>query len=711
MIFKKAEFIFAKPVFIKNKSLVKNTTMLMTTKLSRDAGAIMRMAGHCSYQVYINGIFVHFGPARAGKYHYRVDELPIGKYLVNESNLISVLVSSYNCRSFYQMDGEGFFCCEFHNSDNVYAPTGSDSWTAYLYDEKYVKVARQCFQRPFSEGYDMTKHPGYELTGEGRAPIEVSEVSEKIFIERELSLPEYPYEPYGVIYDHGDVTVRETKNHFSSRELNAVKNPNIDGYPFEELELIPVYKAENCVLTSKGDPNADLPMTLDGGSYVGVKFNGERTGFITLKVDCLEDTELIITWSETLENDGSVNFRRLGSSVLYYQLKGGISYTLISAEPYSLHYSNVITTKGSVNFRSFGVIRADFNESEINVTLNKKADDQIGRIYNAAIETFRQNTFDIFMDCPSRERAGWLCDSFFTSRVEKLLTNKSTVEKCFLSNFAMDKEPRFLPDGMLPMCYPADHPDGAFIPNWAMWYVIELNEYLSRTEDREFIDDMKDRLYKLLKYFRRFENSDGLLEKLESWVFVEWSMSNNLVQDINYPTNMLYSMFKRVLGNLYDDPVLLSEADELRKTIREKSLIGNFFCDNAVYNENGVAVLSGECTESCQYYAFFCGIATLEEDKALWDILLNDFGPDRKINNKWPKIHFANAFIGNYLRLDLLMREGEKARLEDNIRGYFDYMAIRTGTLWENDSPHASCNHGFASHVLVWLDYLGYIDR
>ena len=710
MIFDKASFVSAKPIFIKDRCLEKNLTMLLTINLAPDADAVMKMSGHCSYQIYINGTFIHFGPARAGKHHYRVDELPIGKYLINDSNLISVLVSSYNCETFYHMDGEGFFCCEFVSGDKIYAPTGSDAWAAYLYDEKYVKASRQCFQRPFAEGYDMRKHPGFEITGEGRTPVETSEVSEKIFIERELSLPEYPYEAHDVVYEHGDVTAREAESHFHSREHDAIKDPTIDGYLFEELEMIPVHKAENCVLTSKGNPNAHLPLTLDGASYLGLKFKGERTGFINAKVECLEDTELMITYSETLDADGSVNYRRLGSSVIYYELKGGTSYELITAEPYSLHYVNVITTKGKIKLKSLGVIRADFNASEIVRKLNKKADDQLGRIYSAAVETFRQNTFDIFMDCPSRERAGWLCDSFFTSRVERLLTGKSTVEKCFLANFAMDENPPHLPDGMLPMCYPADHRDGVFIPNWAMWYVVELNEYLRRTGDREFIDEMKDRLYKLLKYFRRFENADGLLEKLESWVFVEWSKSNQLVQDINYPSNMLYCLFKNILADLYGDEALRNEATALRATIREKSLIGNFFCDNSVYNENGVAVLSGERTESCQYYAFFCGVATIEEDRELWNILLNDFGPERKVTNKWPEIYFANAFIGNYLRLDLLMREGEKEKLEENIRGYFDYMALRTGTLWENDTPHASCNHGFASHVLVWLDFLGYID-
>ena len=82
---------------------------------------------------------------------------------------------------------------------------------------------------------------------------------------------------------------------------------------------------------------------------------------------------------------------------------------------------------------------------------------------------------------------------------------------------------------------------------------------------------------------------------------------------------------------------------------------------------------------------------------------MTDFGPERKKNNKHPEIYFANAFIGNYLRLELLFREGLYDELLDNVRGYLDYMAQKTGTLWENDGDYASCNHSFASHVAVWL--------
>lgn len=29
---------------------------------------------------------------------------------------------------------------------------------------------------------------------------------------------------------------------------------------------------------------------------------------------------------------------------------------------------------------------------------------------------------------------------------------------------------------MLPMCYPADVDGGGFIPNWAMWFILELKD-------------------------------------------------------------------------------------------------------------------------------------------------------------------------------------------------------------------------------------------
>ena len=63
----------------------------------------------------------------------------------------------------------------------------------------------------------------------------------------------------------------------------------------------------------------------------------------------------------------------------------------------------------------------------------------------------------------------------------------------------------------------------------------------------------------------------------------------------------------------------------------------------------------------------------------------------------------TNAFIGNYLRIELLYRNGMYGEVIKNIIDYFLPMAEETGTLWENEKPTGSCNHGFASYVIRWL--------
>lgn len=320
------------------------------------------------------------------------------------------------------------------------------------------------------------------------------------------------------------------------------------------------------------------------------------------------------------------------------------------------------------------------------------------------------------MDCPSRERAGWLCDSFFTGRVEKALTGKSEIEHNFLENFLLPTSFTCIPDGMLPMCYPADHYNGTFIPNWAMFYVIELEEYLGRTGDRALVDLAKDKISALMRWFEKYENEYSLLEDLDGWVFVEWSKSNELIKNVNFPTNMLYAMMLRSVCRLYGDRSAGEKADKIEKAINELSPIGIFYCDNALRGDDGQLHLSGKITETCQYYAFFCGTATPEENPELWKALLYDFGPQRVPRDKWPNlrpdakyqnVYPSNAFIGDYLRLELLFRYGEHEKLIENIKGYFLDMARTTGTLWESESAAGSCNHGFASHVIYWLDKMG----
>ena len=70
---------------------------------------------------------------------------------------------------------------------------------------------------------------------------------------------------------------------------------------------------------------------------------------------------------------------------------------------------------------------------------------ELRAIVEAAKATFAHNAVDLYSDCPSRERAGWLCDSFFTARAEYFLTGESRIEEAFLENFRL-----YTPDGSIP---------------------------------------------------------------------------------------------------------------------------------------------------------------------------------------------------------------------------------------------------------------------
>lgn len=66
----------------------------------------------------------------------------------------------------------------------------------------------------------------------------------------------------------------------------------------------------------------------------------------------------------------------------------------------------------------------------------------------------------------------------------------------------------------------------------------------------------------------------------------------------------------------------------------------------------------------------------------------------------------ANAFIGNYLRLIILLRIKEFEKALSDVKGYFSEMAEITGTLWEhNDIKRGSLNHGFASFAGIVICY------
>ena len=113
----------------------------------------------------------------------------------------------------------------------------------------------------------------------------------------------------------------------------------------------------------------------------------------------------------------------------------------------------------------------------------------------------------------------------------------------------------------------------------------------------------------------------------------------------------------KCVSALYKDLILERKADRLRKNIRKRSFNGMFYTDNEHRDKNQL-VNPGICTEVCQYYAFFTGVATVKRGFRIMENYENKFGPIRSTINDYPEIAGTNVFIGKYLRIELLYRQG-----------------------------------------------------
>ena len=698
----KTTFSKALPVWIKGKGTEKNITALFVTKIGKGETQI-NLTASSIYRMFVNGSFVAYGPARASHGYFRIDRVDLTKYCTNEENFVAIEVAGYNVNSYYLLDQPAFLQAEILQNGAVVAKTAADGeFYCRLVTERLQKVQRYSFQRPFAEAWSVYRAYYNAYVTLPANPQVLAESAPLKYLERNVGFASLKESNCVQVVSTGTVEYKGEKTFdFNDRSLAKISD-TLKGYTEKELEFGLTEDASHLhFFKNESEPRKANPIEkLSENKWLTAKFRCNLSGFIKLKVKVPCKTHLTLLFDELIsEND--INPWRMQDccNVLDITFEAG-EYTFISYEPYTLYGLKIVCREGMAEISQISMVEYSCNAEMKSYTGDNE---NLRKIWDAAIESYRQNAVDLYSDCPSRERAGWLCDSFWTGRVEKILTGRSVVEHNFLENYLLPDSFAYLPDGMFPMCYPADHNDGFFIPNWSMWLVLELREYLDRSGDHEMIEAFRPKVYKLLSYLDTFLNEDGLLENLPGWVFVEWSKANDLVQDVNYPSNMLYAACLDACAELYDDNALAERAKDMREKILKQSFNGEFFVDNAVRVE-GKLVLSGEITEVCQYYAFYFNIATPESHTLLWERLLHDFGPERKQNNKFPNVYFANAFIGNYMRLDLLFRYGYKELVFNNIEGYFLKMAEATGTLWEHDETYASLCHAFASHVICWLD-------
>lgn len=688
------------PVFAEGKEREQNYQLILRGEAESLKGTTLYVAAASFYRLSVNGRFVHFGPARTAGGYARVDEISLDKYHdPDRMNEIVLEVAGYYCFTISTVRQPSFVCAELRLGDEVLMATGRD-FQGYCSCRRMRKVERYSMQRHFGEIWDYREEdPFAEKYRVTLVPAE----NRPEYLPRRVPMPTYEELAAEGFCSGGRFRYEETMPCRENRYSGNHMSPEWGQFYKGDAVSLPYRWIQKQKLT-KTEEKGSFPIRISAGEYVMVDLGAVKAGFLSVGMRAVEDTDAVLGFSELCSPDEFAFTNMNCQNVIEYFLPEGAETVCDSFEPYTCRFAILMVRKGTLVLQSFGIRCFEFDRSRM---IHREVRDPLLRkIYEAAEHTFAHNAVDIYSDCPSRERAGWLCDSYFTGRAEYFLTGQTAVEDAFLENYRLFKNDGAYPEGVLPMCYPSDpHDEGKFIPQWDMWYVLEVRDYLTVRNPHADKEAFRDSVYGVLRFLEKHENRDGLLQRLPSWGFVEWSSANEWTQDVNYPTNFLYAEVLRAVAELYGEKELALRAERVAAKTAELSFDGEVFIDNALLDENGVPRNTRNSSEAGQYYALLFGNLDVTDPKyaRLMEYVGNNFST---FNTEGRGYTPVNAFIGLYLRICYLMKSGEKELLEKDLKYFFGGMADSTHTLWEYREHKGSHDHGFASIAALAIDFV-----
>ena len=683
---------------------------------------IVRLTARNVYRLYVNGEVVMHGPARTAHGYCRVDEVEITDRLIDGINHIAVEVVAYGRDwvgyNHYSNDctlEDGLFIAEIEADGRVIAATGRDDWgvceiTARSPVCERISHSRECVEIYTPDDAYYLWKMGY---GEFLTPAIVA--NEPVYLAHEVRMPTLCEHFFNDVTGFGAVAIDPAKP--VEPFFFEVNNPIFDSLPERptldcrrsventEGRICCEFSGEGLSLTPVG--TTDFFASWDGGE--------SRVGFIRIALTCEKAGIIDIVRSEIIDTDGSLPY--YFNNVTRLHVPAGLT-EFITMEPALARYMQVFFRGvGQVTVHGLSILEDSYpDEKRVSFLCSN---DDVNRLYKAAKKTLLLNTLDIFMDCPERERGGWLCDSLWTGRAASLLLSDNRVEREYLENFLLTPA-----DGMFhsffPEVYPALKPsykDMTGITTWSFWLMIEVCEFIRRTGDIVFRDEHKPRIEAFVKGSRDFLGKSGLLERLP-WVFIDWSMSNleEHQQPVSSAANALYAYMMISLGKTFDHPDWVADGQRIRGILREAVLSGQRaedlrnVPDSFAVDEEGTLHSRGRYSEAAMYTSLWCELFTPEEAPLLVKTVRDKMGP-APVYAKDPMVGQSQLFIGLCIRMDMLARLGYHDKCyEDMLAIFIPQLTEGPGTLWENGIIDTSSRcHGFTSHAGVHLvrDVLG----
>ncbi|GAA4945627.1 hypothetical protein GCM10023314_18530 [Algibacter agarivorans] len=493
---------------------------------------VINISADNRYVLYINGKVVTRGPARSDLNRWQFETINIAPYLKDGKNHIAAKV--WNMAAFKpvaQMSLETGLIIQ-GNTEQEQKINTNKTWDIAL-DEAYsfykINHLRRFYASGPGEKFIGDLHPWHWKTSD-------NEIAWKKVKEGNNGMPMNYYNITGKtdkrLLCPRSIPMLETKiQHFASvRRMEGVKNAK-DLITGSKPVRIPANSTAVILLDQGHLTNAYPQLEYSKGANSRIKMTYAESLFIP------KDGKPTFDKGNRNEVEGKV----MWGNYDIIEVDGGDDRLFEPLWWRSFRYVELEITTGKEPL-VLGGFNSEFTgyPFELKSTFESE-DSRLSDIFDVAWRTQRLCAGEIFFDCPYYEQLQYTGDT----RIQGLNTAYASADMRLWKDAIQDYYDSRLPFGLTQSRYPSSTQQ--IIAPFSLVWITMVNDYMMHCEDDQFIEKMVPAILDILNWYDARVADNGMLGKLESWLFVDWVDE----WKTGYPPSTKEKEYSAVIGMQY----------------------------------------------------------------------------------------------------------------------------------------------------------------
>lgn len=478
----------------------------------KPASFVVHVSADNRYKLYVNGVMVSLGPARADVYHWNFETVDIAKYLQKGNNIIAAVVWNFgDYKPEYQMSFRTGFILQ-GNTEKEKLVNSDRSWKC-IKDSSYTPLPPDLIYTYYVAGpgekIDYSKHP---------ADWESSNYNDEDWKQAKQIVNGLPK---GVLQsDLSWMLVSRTipPVEMAPQRLQTVRSVTGISLP----AAFPLNKTSFTV-----PANANVTILLDNDFLTNA--------FPVLQFDKGKDAHISLGYAEALYidegnskiwkaqnkkgNRNEVDGKRfVGVNDELIADGSKQTFTSLAWRTYRYMQLEIKTANEALNIDDlYGI----FVGYPFKMKASFSSDDkQLEKIIETGWRTARLCAVETYVDCPYYEQLQYAGDT----RIQAMLSLYNTGDDRLMRNAITQLDYSRMAEGITLSRYPTANAQE--IPTFSLWWIGMLNDYRMYRDDNAFVKQFLPGVRQVLQFFSRYQQQDGSLKNAPYWEFTDWAEGN-----------------------------------------------------------------------------------------------------------------------------------------------------------------------------------------